>query len=391
MNGNSESWIIFLVIAVAAVVISTAITLATRRRRISSAIAGDAAKKNNRLTAWKTISGQVDGVTYEYYYHRGGKNTPPYLEVKVESQRRGSFKVTRETGFDRLFKRWGIASEISTPDPQFDDFFYITANNEEFAGQFFANRQNRRAVSEIYNMGFKTISLEKHTFKAKWSHFRPKSDFDPGVIEATAQKLIEMSRNAPETAEPQVETAPAWKRKRIAVFAIPILLGVLGVAALVYGLVNYRPLDSFKLALHTLEFSLPLLIVFTWFSVSLLRGRSSSHRELLAVFLISLFVFPLAGAGFGIFLNGWLDRSQPVEHKAALLDKYISRSSKSTSYYMVIDSWRPGVVKEKLSLSRGAYDAIIPLETQVKVVTRSGKFNFEWLVSYDFFLPGSND
>lgn len=391
MNGNSESWIIFLVIAAAAVIISTAITLATRRRKNSSTIAGDAAQKGNRLTAWKTLSGQVDGVTYEYYYHRGGKDSPPYLEVRVESRRRGSFKVTRETGFDRFFKRLGIAGKISTPDPQFDDFFYITADNEEFAGQFFADKRNRSAVSEIYNMGFTTIRLEKHIFKARWPHFRPKGDFDPGAIEATARKLIEMSRNTPETAEPQMETAPAWKKKRAAVFAVAILLGVSGIAALVYGLINYRPLDSFKLALHTLTFSLPLLIVFTWFAVSLLRGRSSSHRELLAVFLISFFVFPLAGAGFGIFLNGRLDRSKPVEHKTLLLNKYTSRSNKSTSYYMVLESWRTGVEKEKLSISRGSFDAIIPLETRVKVVTRSGKFNFEWLVSYDFYLPGQDD
>jgi hypothetical protein len=391
MNGNSESWIIFLVIGVAAVIISTAITMATRKRKISSAILGDAAKRGNRLTAWKTISGQVDGVTYEYYYHRGGKNSPPYLEVRVESQRRGSFKVTRQTGFDRLFKRWGIASEISTPDPQFDDFFYITSDNEEFAGQFFANKQNRRAVSEIYDMSFKTISLEKHIFKARWSHFRPKSDFDPGTIEAIARKLIEMRSNTPETAEPQMETAPAWKKKRISAFAIPILLGVTGAAALVYGLVNYRPLDGFKLALHTLKFSLPLSIVFIWFAVSLLRGRSSSHRELLAVFLISLFVFPLAGAGFGIFLNGWLDRSKPVEHKTLLLNKYISRSSKNTDYYMVVQSWRPGIEKEKFGISRSSFYAIVPFETRVKVVTRSGKFNFEWLVNYDFYMPGFDE
>lgn len=376
-----------MVAGIALFVVTLAVVLAIKKQRELSITPAGGVVKQGSILAGKTVSGQIEGEGYEYYYFRGSQHSPPYLEVRANSHRPGAFKVSRETGFDRLFKRWGITQEIATLDREFDDFFYISSNNKEFAGLFFGDRQNRRAVADIYDLGFKEIRLDKNTLKARWSPFRPKGQFDMGVIEAVAQKLIEMCRRMPEVAEPLAETAPTWKKQRFLAFAVPILVGVVGVAALVYGLTKFLPLDSFKLALQTLKFSLPLLAAFTWFSVSRLRGRSSSHRELLGVFFIALLTFPFAGAGLGIFLNGRLDRSQPVEHDMAFLEKHISRSSKSLSYHLVIESWRPGRTSEELSISYGAYTAIVSDETRVKVVTRAGKFQYEWLVSYDFYLP----
>lgn len=376
-----------MVAGIAIFVVALTVVLAIKKQRDLSITPAGGAIKQGSFLAGKRVPGQIEGEDYEYYHHRGSKNSPPYLEVRVKPLRSGSFKITRETGFDRLFNRLGISRKITAADPEFDNFFYITSNNADFSGLFFGDRQNRRATNEIYNLGFKELSLDKNILKARWSPFRPKKDFDVGVIEAVAQKLIDMNRRMPEVAEPLAEAAPTWKKQRLFAFAVPILLAVTGVAALVLGLTKFLPLDSFKLALQTLRYSLPILAVFTWISVSLLRGRSSSHRELLAVFFIALLAFPLAGAGLGIFLNGQLDRSQPVEHDMAFLEKHISQSGKSLSYRLVIESWRPGRTSEELSISYGAYNAIVSNDTRVKVVTRAGKFQYEWLVSYDFYLP----
>ena len=59
--------------------------------------------------------------------------------------------------------------------------------------------------------------------------------------------------------------------------------------------------------LHSLKYSLPTFLVFMYVSVRLLSGRSYSHRDLSALFFLSILAFPLSGIGLEMFLNGMLD------------------------------------------------------------------------------------
>jgi hypothetical protein len=126
---------------------------------------------------------------------------------------------------------------------------------------------------------------------------------------------------------------------------------------------------------------LPILILFTWFFIKLLRGRSSSHRELITVFLISLIAFPLAGFGYSGFLNGALDDTPPVIHQVPVINKYYSRSKNNYSYYAIVESWRETENTEKLSISKSFYNFLQPGSSMITITTKSGKFGFEWIVN----------
>jgi hypothetical protein len=86
--------------------------------------------------------------------------------------------------------------------------------------------------------------------------------------------------------------------------------------------------------------------------------------------------------GIETFLNGWLDSSPPTPHTVAVLDKYISTSNKTTEYFLVLDSWRPGRQTEKLEVSSWAYQRVVLNETEVTIETKPGHLGFEWRVSY---------
>jgi hypothetical protein len=65
-----------------------------------------------------------------------------------------------------------------------------------------------------------------------------------------------------------------------------------------------------------------------------------------------------------------------------VVDKVISKSDKSTSYYAIVESWRdPGDV-EKIHLNERDYQKVQPESTEMTVVTKPGRFGYEWIKEY---------
>ena len=154
------------------------------------------------------------------------------------------------------------------------------------------------------------------------------------------------------------------------------------------GLKFYRPLDGVDVFVFSLHYSIPMLVLFCLLAVIWLKGRSSSHRELIVNFLFGLFGIPMAGAGLVIVMNGFLDRSAIEMHEATVSDKRVSHSDKSTSYYLRVKSWRTGHPSEELKVSRQLYRQVRAGTTVIAIATRPGYLNFEWLVSVDIKETG---
>lgn len=151
---------------------------------------------------------------------------------------------------------------------------------------------------------------------------------------------------------------------------------------------KYPPVDGGLLFLDSLKYSMPLLLLFAWAAVRLVRGRSSSHYEIVVVWGLALVAFPLVGLGLDTLMNGWLDNSASSSHTVVVRDKYVSKQKSSTYYRLVLASWRPKEGSEILEVSSSEYQRATPLHTKVRVVTKPGRFGFEWRVSYDILADG---
>ncbi len=327
-------------------------------------------------------NGSYQGVDYSYIHFQGGKNAPPYFKVSVECPSTGEFKITRETGFDRFFKRLGICVELETNDREFDDAFFITTNTEGFTREYFRKSDKRRFVTEIFANGFNEVKHDGKKMIATWKSFPRGMTMEIKTVEEIAAALGHLAGDIPNIYEQESAKNIGWKQRRFFAFAVPGFLLAAGIAGLIIGLTIFRPLDEGKVILDSFKYSIPLLILFLWFAVQLLRGRSSSHRELMGVFALSLFGFIAAGMGGEITLNGWLDKSKPVVHEVKVIDKYSTRSKNSRSYHVVVESWRKGQYSEKLSVRRSFYDNLDPGQSTMIITTKAGKFGFEWLVEY---------
>jgi hypothetical protein len=137
-----------------------------------------------------------------------------------------------------------------------------------------------------------------------------------------------------------------------------------------------------RMALDSLYYSLPLCFVLLALAFVLLKGRSRSHREFIIVAMIVLSGIPLSGAGARMFFNGYLDISEPATYTVETVSKYVSRSDDSTSYHLLLSSWRSAGDTEKLSVSSSEFDSVVPGQTRVAVTTKAGRYGYEWVSSY---------
>jgi len=379
MSDSTVNLIVFISFAIILIVVIL-IKLAVRSSRkkkaelLQQGLVGAGAKGRSMLNDQE----------YNYEHFQGGKNAPPYLKIVIPCPSYGSFKVRKESGFDRFFKRIGLTVKFETGDYEFDSSFYTSSNNLRFTHQFLDSPETRKSIKTIFEKGFTEITLEKNYLVAKWAQFPRNGTMAISEIESTVENLGVLKKTISYIPSMDDGLNPAWKVKRFAAFAIPILIIITGIAAVISGLTTYKPLDQGKMFLDSFKFSIGAFILYIIIAVMLLKGRPSSHVELIAAFAISLGGFILAGMGYEMFLNGYLDKSPSSTHIVQVLDKHINKG-KSKSYHVVVQSWRPNEVSEQISVSRGTYDEIEPGVTRFIFTTKPGKYGFEWIEKYILF------
>ena len=376
------SFLPFLIIVIVSAVI---IVLAVRKtkkerkilRRLSDAVGASG--------AGNAFSGVHDGTQYHCRYFAGSKNSPSYFRIAITCRSEGDFEVTKESRVDTFFKKLGVSSEVQTGDPEFDKEFYVVTENPDFAFAIFIREENRKAVREIFRLGFNSIKHDGEVMEAVWSPFLLKEDLDPAFITATVPHLSALSGAMPVI--PRPISSDGWRAKRAAAFAAPIILIIVGFASMAMGLRWFPALDEGALFLDSLSYSLPLLALSLWISVKLVKGRASSHKDLIGIILLFLTAFPVAGFGLEVFLNGWLDNAPPATHLGRVDNKYSTSSKNNTNYYVVLESWRKPRTTEKLQVDFSLYGKISSGRSWMNVETKPGRFGFEWIWSYSLAGP----
>jgi len=337
------------------------------------------------LTPGKEITDTCNGTDYYQLFTPGGKNVPSSYKIKIECSSSGFFCIGRETGFDRFFKSLGIANEIQSGDKDFDNKFFIETDAVNFTRTYFMSSEKRRAVDSILDHGFTKVEHDGKTMTAICSPVQFKKPLDETVIQKVVSSLILLAQNINEhPGEDIAQLNKGWKAKRTVAFTIPVLLYIVGIPTFLIGLFNYTPLDKWALFLTTLKYSVPSFLLFLTVAVKLIKGRSTSHRELIIILILSLISFPGAGMGLGTFLNGWLDQSAATPHLAIVMKKYTTSSKNGKNYHVVLKSWRENKYSESLRVSSSEYGRAKPDKTRMRIVTKPGHYGFEWIFATGF-------
>ena len=156
----------------------------------------------------------------------------------------------------------------------------------------------------------------------------------------------------------------------------------MGLAGLIWGNVSYPPLDAFLIFKDSLGYSVPAFVLFSAVSIIFLKGRSSSHVDLLINLCIAVFGIPMSTYSGMLVSNGYLDEAPASYHEVVAIDKYYTRSKNSTTYHVKLQSWRENHAVEKIKVNKHGYDQIYRGRTMIGITTRPGYLGYEWLVAY---------
>lgn len=158
--------------------------------------------------------------------------------------------------------------------------------------------------------------------------------------------------------------------KQLVKYMYPLIVGFVGI---LFAGHSYPPLDE------TPPMVLALCLFFT---PVLLQIVVTVRRRLLDSFGWLRLVYIYAGGGAVILavvlgLNGLADRAPARLVQTSVIRKYITNGRYSTSYHIVVSSWRPGEDHERLCVNRNAYHAMFVGEPVV-VETHRGLFAMPW-------------
>ncbi|MDH4183215.1 MAG: hypothetical protein OEV92_03260 [Nitrospinota bacterium] len=338
------------------------------------------ADAKNQRTGDSTESGPV---LWEWKYKSSTKNSPSVYTVSFKVRIPCQVTISREGWAHRVAKQYGISEEVQLGDPSFDKEFYIDTYAPTFAKAYLADPDKREAIRQIMKGGFDSVTLSEEAVNAVKSPARFDNEEDKATLARSAGPILQkLSVNIPMASTAEISAKKSMRARLIALFAPPVLMAGLGPLPLVVAAQHFRPIAHMPLAMDAAKVSAAALALLMWTGYMALRGTSSAAKYLVYLLVISMFSFMFASWGTMMFLNGYMDEGPTATHTAHIMEKYVSQSKSTKSYFMRVSSWREDMERFDIQISYDFYQRLEPGSDTVILTTGQGWLGHEWLVSY---------
>lgn len=321
-------------------------------------------------------SGTHEGTPYEAQYDEDSEGWAS-LTVRVRAPSAGQFALTKETAGERFSKAIGLSRELQTGDPSFDEEFYIETDAVPFASAFFRSPERRQAIRELCRLGFTSIRHDGTVLEAIWAPFGRSENLDPTVVTRAVAHLGRMAREVPPPLRTTaVERVATRKIKRVLAFAAPgAWAGASVLAVMTWDGSSYRPLKPIGVV-DALPVTLPLAALCLGLAWALVRGRAMSHRDLWGVAVLCFVALQTSSIALVPVSNGWLDGEPETAHRVRVLRRRPENR-------VALESWRRPGGTEELGVSADLAARLRPPGSVLIVVTKPGRFGYEWIVRYE--------
>jgi hypothetical protein len=326
----------------------------------------------------------LDGIEYEVLYkpaeRKNKSKTASELRITIAVPTKGEFELVPERWWDRLGKFIGIAQEIQTEDPQFDDRCYIRSDTPAYAAAYLSDPVKRIAFLDLQRLGFPMVALRDGQLSALWPGFDPSQHAKPDLIDEAAARLIILSQNLP----PSTPELTHNTTSHIRFIRLLLWLGLgLSIPLFIVGLA-YEPFDTspwIRLTAVLLGISLLVLAIV---AAVLLRGASRSHYYWYQLIIGGLLLLPWGSCGAVATVNGVNDPSPETEYKFKVVDKKSYHSRRGGRSYKLICQDSGDLGREHtFSVSSSDYNQAEVGKSYMRVILKSGRLGIAWTYHYE--------
>ena len=303
-----------------------------------------------------------------------------------------SFRIHRETWWDRFAKKIGLSYEYQFNDPEFDDELYVVSN----APAFRIELAESKALRYVLRLLFRDKRLKRIECHGQHVVARYREKVGGGTVaipNATEVKQVVAALHglAESLAQAKSKTASSWDVYQLRA----TLLAALATAFLMLGGLEFFRvfvieqarvmLDAVDLlAFSTLCAGLVLFVLVTA-TVALLRGSSYAH-----IILAEMIISGGVGLELGSYvmlrdINISFDQSVQRMVEADVIYKRTWRGRKSRTHYTLYLSGFDGTrqLPEKIEVSSDVYCKAKPT-WPVTLMVRDGALGYRWIEGYNF-------
>ena len=348
--------------------------------------------------AWKGTRQTTDGLTYQYKVERN-KHGISALLVGIDGPKGYDYALKKENGIDRFFKSIGLSVEHQTGKQAFDDLVYIVSDNRQFHRQISSSEVLTDTLLKIFNFGKSYhchVQELRHNSGRLWIKFNVDKAFEEKRISSLSSKVVPLLESIGREFKSIPLMATGTWRDPFVVKAALLLAASSGLA--VNGV-----LHGLRLAFTKVPFTVDAgallhdaIIVGAFIAATLLAlciyflGRSARTH----LVMIDLMIVGTLGAMTTAYtelrdINMELDTSEGTKYEITLYDKHLSRSRRSTTYYVHVNDWnRPGR-RIQVEVSGDLYYSLTPGE-HLAVTQKKGYLKYRWVEKFVKALPLSS-
>jgi hypothetical protein len=177
-----------------------------------------------------------------------------------------------------------------------------------------------------------------------------------------------------------------FKQWKIVSGCIGFAVLALGIWSCMWAMIAYRVVASMKLWLVSGGVVFPVLGCIGYFFFQKLKGFSTSARAFLTFLIPFAIGLVLLGRFGSAVFNGYFDTSVVQQFDQPVIDKYITQHKSSRYYHIVVSAWNAQSVGWNFEVSDSIYDRTQIGKTRCRILTKSGCFGYEWVVSEQIVL-----
>lgn len=327
------------------------------------------------------LSTTHNGRNFSLHYHTGSKKNPQRLVIETEVVPVGNFEISKESKLDKLSKKIGLSREFQTGDPTFDSEFFVTSEDHILCSEVFTKSGIKELIRSAIKDSAIRIILKGNKLTLKISPVRIQSFGETGFGEAAYKVLdaIAEALPAPSSVPKPISPISTIRWSKIITLS-PYILAITGIGLLISGLVVFEPVDTMPILQDSLKWAGILFFGYILASYSLLKGRSSAHRELLIIFIVGLIACPLVAFGGAATLNGISDINDPQIIETQVTRKW-EKTGRNKKLVIEVESWNPLGERKTFTVGRALYDAATPGASKLRLLVKPGSLGYPWIES----------
>lgn len=339
--------------------------------------------------AWEGSRETVNGLSFQYKVLRGKYGITGLL-VGIDGPSEYDCALKKETSVDRFFKSVGFSVEHQIGSREFDDLIYVVSDSSLFHQKLSSSEVlsesaiNMFRLAEKFNCKVKVIRCNSGRL---WVHFKTRGGFDEDKIQ---RQSLEASRLLKTIAgELEIAVQPlslTWRDpfviKSALILAISTGLAINGFLYL-FRLAWIKipfTVDSSQLWLDSVLWGAGIILAMLLATIFFLGRSARAHLVMIELIFVGAF-----GAVSTVFaelreINIELDESVAAIYEVTARDKRISKSRRSTSYYLSVDDWNKDERRREVKVPGSFYQSV-SVGDKLLVKQKAGYLNYRWVES----------